>query len=471
MTRTIMKSRSSILFHVRRNDLHLKVSQPHAFMRQNRCRTRFLLNDHAHELSTSADSYSSGSNSSKNISKLTLKQLIRPFLMKFHPDLQGIGIEKSTAIAREVNLEALQTLNGMIDTIDQIYNRAADPLKFTLKGRIDLQKKYVIEFLVPTDNPKAGAKKPKDVPMSSRRSVELIFSEREINSVQMIDSNGKYSIIAATALRVKAMREISKLLRVAGLQIPRDLESQINEISSMNANLDDMSYRENLLYDELNLQGNHLNRNFGHSARPKSQYEQSREKFMQATDWKKYNKMYDAALTDMEKDVATEGLISMNEERVQRFVAEVISRVRVDEKSLDEPSLDVLQQLIAIRRLSLLLNDNFVELEMEDMGRLWESLFIVLVPERKKKEGKTGLPNSRLRRMKKGKESGYKFSYNADDSITAYIPIDFLDDELIAEFKSHLNDFYSLCLSKGGIDDYFPSYYCEFRGQANMDDD
>jgi hypothetical protein len=391
--------------------------------------------------------------------------------MKFHPDLQGIGIEKSTAIAREVNLEALQTLNGMIDTIDQIYNRAADPLKFTLKGRIDLQKKYVIEFLVPTDNPKAGAKKPKDVPMSSRRSVELIFSEREINSVQMIDSNGKYSIIAATALRVKAMREISKLLRVAGLQIPRDLESQINEISSMNANLDDMSYRENLLYDELNLQGNHLNRNFGHSARPKSQYEQSREKFMQATDWKKYNKMYDAALTDMEKDVATEGLISMNEERVQRFVAEVISRVRVDEKSLDEPSLDVLQQLIAIRRLSLLLNDNFVELEMEDMGRLWESLFIVLVPERKKKEGKTGLPNSRLRRMKKGKESGYKFSYNADDSITAYIPIDFLDDELIAEFKSHLNDFYSLCLSKGGIDDYFPSYYCEFRGQANMDDD
>lgn len=406
-------------------------------------------------------------------SKLTLKQLIRPFLMKFHPDRQGLENQKITSIAREVNLEALQTLNGMIDTIDQIYNRAADPSKFSLRGRLELKKKYLIEFLVTTDEGKSVVKKPKDVPISSRRSVELLFSDRDVSAVQTVDSNGKYSVVAAMALKVKAMREISKLLRVAGLQIPKDLESQIEAQQSVGTaqNTDGMSIHEQLLHDELNLNSNHFGRNFGRGTRPMTKFELSREKYMQSTDFKKYNKMYDEALKDMEKDLATEGLISMSEERIQRFVAQVISRVRVDEKYIHDPSLDALQQLIAIRRLSLLLSDNFETLEMEDMGKLWESMFIVLIPERKTKEVKTGLPYSRLKRLKRGKESGYKFAYNADDSVTAYVPIDFLDDELISEFKTHLSDFYSLCLSRSGLDDYFPSYYSEFKGKTNMNDD
>jgi len=396
-------------------------------------------------------------------SKLTLKQLIRPFLMKFHPDRQGIENEKITSIAREVNLEALQTLNGMIDTIDQIYNRAAEPSKFSLRGRLELKTRYLIEFLVSTDNGKDAVKKPKDVLISSRRSVELLFSDRDISSVQTVDDSGKYSVSAAKVLKVKAMREISKLLRVAGLQIPKDLEAQI-EAQSKHVQTDGMCIREQLLHDELNLHSNH-------GRRPKSQFQISREKYMQSIDFKKYNKMYDEALKDMEKDLATEGLIAMSEERIQRFVAEVIARVRVHENYIHDPSLDVLQQLIAIRRLSLLFSDNFETLEMEDMGKLWETIFIVLIPERKAKEIKTGLPYSRLKRLKMGKESGYKFAYNADDSVTAFVPVDFLDDELISEFKSHLSDFHSLCLSRSGLDDYFPSYYSEFKGKENMNDD
>lgn len=444
----------------------LRKHRDHAmFSRQNiRICWNFCLSHSLHTRSFSAAANSAAS------STPSLKQLIRPFLMKFHPDRQGVGIENNTATAREVNLAALQTLNGMIDTIDQVYNRAVDPEKFTLKGRIDLKNKYVIEFLVPSDNVRSGVKKLKDVPTASRRSVEILFSDRDVNSAQMIDSHGKYSIPAAFTLKVKAMREISKLLRVAGLHVPRDLESQIE--ASTNAIMGDMSTREKMLLDELNLDHNRTKTtNFGHGTRPKTPYELSRDKFMQSVDWKKYNQMYKEALKDMEKDIATEGLISMNEERIQRFVADVISRVRVDENAANEESLDVLQQLIAIRRLSLLLTDNFEKLEMEDMGRLWESLYIVLIPERNAQEGKTGLPFSRLKRLKKGKESGYKFSYNADDSVTAYVPIDFLDDELVREFKSHLSDFYSICLSKGGIDDYFPSYYSYFGGQPNMDDD
>ena len=54
--------------------------------------------------------------------------------------------------------------------------------------------------------------------------------------------------------------------------------------------------------------------------------------------------------------------------------------------------------------------------------------------------------------------------------MTVYIPIDFLDDELLGEMKVHLTDFYSFCLSKGDLEDYFPSSYNEFKGQSNFDD-
>lgn len=474
MSGAMDKSRRILAALVYRNGCLFRLSTQNRFFLPNsmiHINTRFSPGNYGYKRRFSGSSEPpTVSTSTNGSSKLTLKQLIRPFLMKFHPDRQGIENEKLTSIAREVNLEALQTLNGMIDTIDQIYNRAAEPSKFSLRGRLDLKKKYLIEFLVSTDDGKGVVKRPKDVPISSRRSVELLFSDKDISAVNTVDNDGKYSVSAALALRVKAMREISKLLRVAGLQIPKDLESQI-EAQSIETQTESMSIREQLLHEELNLQSNQFGRNFGHGTRPKSQYELSREKYMRSTDFKKYNEMYDEALKDMEKDLATEGLMSMSEERMQRFVAEVISRVRVHESHIHEPSLDVLQQLIAIRRLSLLLSDNFETLEMEDMGRLWESIYIVLIPERKAKEIKTGLPYSRLKRLKKGKESGYKFAYNADDSVTAFVPIDFLDDELIKEFKTHLSDFYSLCLSRGGLDDYFPSYYSEFKGKANMNDD
>jgi len=416
---------------------------------------------------------------------LTLKQLVRPFLMKFHPDRQGIDSAKNTTIAREVNLDALQTLNGMIDTIDQIYTRAAEPSKFmNTRGRLEVQKKYIIEFLVPTEG-KGGVRKQKDVPVASRRSVELTFSERDVSAVQMVDAaNGRYSVPAAISLRVKAMNEIVKLLRVAGLQVPTNLHALIEEASN------ELSMHERmLLEDELDLGGNkgkNFGRSFKYSTRPKTPYEESRERYMNSVDWKKYNVMYDEALEDMKRDAATDGLISMNEERKQRLVAEVISRIRIFDVSVDmdgdgdgasvaggdEDSLDVLQQLIGIRRMSLLLNDHFEELEMEEMGRLWETMVIVLTPERKANQqpGKTGLPYSRLKRLRKGRESGFKFSFHSDDRLTVYVPIDFLDDEFIGEMKTHLGDFFSLCLSRGGLEDYFPSYYAEFKGSSNFDD-
>jgi hypothetical protein len=447
--------------------------------------------------------------------------------MKFHPDRQGISSDanSNTTIAREVNLQALQTLNGMIDTIDQIHTRASASASDSnsnsnsnsnsrpSKGRIELHNTYTIEFLVSSNhNTHTAVKKRKEGPSSSRRSVELLFSERDIDSVQRMDSRtGRYSMRAADALKGKAMGEVGKLLRVAGLAVPNDLRAQMDAARSRSRS---RSLEEELSFGfgEEGGENNTFGRNFQYSRtapRTRTPYEESREKYMNSVDWKKYNIMYDEALEDMERDLATEGLIAMSEERKQRLVAQVISKVRVldeadamhsasegsgsrsssgsvsndgemdamdeiDEMIDDAQGIDPLSQLIAIRRLSLLLNDNFDALEMEEMGRLWETMVIVLTPERNTHQhlvngGKTGLPYSRLKRLKKGRESGFKFAFHSDDRVTVYVPIDFLDDELLGEMKVHLADFYSLCLSKGGLEDYFPSHYAEFKGQANFD--
>jgi hypothetical protein len=396
---------------------------------------------------------------------LTLKQLVRPFLMSFHPDRQG---SHSTNLKREVNLKAIQTINGMVDTVDQIYTRAIDPLKVKTRGRIELEPKYTIEFLVNSSTDRKGIKRPKDEPVATRRSIDLVFSEQERQSVQVVDVHGNYSTIAAKALRIRAMKEIVKLLRVAGLPVPADLNTQLDtEADTLLRSNADLTPHERMLRDEFNIG----RRNDQHQMSP---YERSRQRYMSQIDWKKHEKMYQSAMEDMKRDIATQGLIEKNEERKQRLIAQVISTIRihdtVDKNSEEYESLDALHQLIAIRRLSLLFHDNFSELEMEDMSRIWENTLIVLTPARKShKEGKRGLPYSRLRRLKEGRESGFKFSYNSNDSITIFIPIDFMDDEILGELKRHLSDFYSILLTRDGFEDYFPSVYKEFEGDPNFD--
>lgn len=395
--------------------------------------------------------------------------------MKFHPDRQSIGNSSSnTELARSVNQKAIQAVNGLIDTVDAIVTRACEPSKHKIKGRLDLQKIYTIEFLVHSEEGKVGVKKPKELPTASRRSVDLIFTNRDIDSVNLVDANGKYSVENAIHLKVKAMREISKLLRVSGLNVPSNLQSQMKKLSEESRT----SIQASILHDELDLEGDGRSVKFG-STKPKSEFERSKQRFMESVDWNKYNKLYDEAVIDMDKDIATEGLIAMSKERKSRLVSEVVSRVRVFDVSRDSISssghydqevtgLDPLHQLIAIRRLSLLLMDNFDELEMEDMGKLYETIQIVLTPERKTKET-ISKPYSRVRRLRKGIESGFKFSYISDDAVVVYVPIDFKDDEFIQEMKSHLGDFFALCLSKGGMDDFLPQYYTEFRGQSNIE--
>lgn len=408
--------------------------------------------------------------------ELTLKRLIRPFFLAYHPD----RLASSSSLTREVNLDAIQTLNGMIDTIETLYDRAADP-KYSAanKGRIELKPEYVIEFLVESSSAgRAGVKKKKDVSTSTRRSVELTFGEWERRSVQTVDANGSYSIRAAHTLKVKAMTEIKKLLRIAGLSIPSEIDAQLEEMSN-DFDDEELTDTERYFHSELGLDPRQQSRR---RSRPKTPFEESRDRFMKKMDWKKHREMCEQALEDAKRDIATQGLVGKSKERRQRMVSDILSKVRVYDRSLDIPNseaeqkpvdehddgLDFLQQLIAIRRMSLIFDDNFEELEMEDMGRMWENSVIILTPVRRGIDSKTGLPFSRIKRIKQGRESGFKFSYNADESVTIYVPIDFKDDELVNELKRHLRDFYSMSMAKDGVEDFFPSYYKDFGDNLHM---
>jgi hypothetical protein len=265
--------------------------------------------------------------------------------------------------------------------------------------------------------------------------------------------------------------------------------------------------------------------------------QQQRQAFMQRIPWGKFRENYDQAFLDAQADWTTSRMNLFNpktaegRERRERLVSQICSNVRIlrlkqevdeimgknDEEYDDIPGgLDVVQQLIAIRRLNLILYDNFDYLQMENMGRMWENIGIVLLPPRvnrrrsqNQKEDDprhhtTIHPGRKLtkweRRMKRRDrmkpvsrdqmryvadlhfnkisnkdshgeddktqndrelrylepESGFKFSYgtradHGTGQVTAYIPVDFGDDELVRQLYSHVYDYFDNCCGDIGF--------------------
>lgn len=158
----------------------------------------------------------------------------------------------------------------------------------------------------------------------------------------------------------------------------------------------------------------------------------------------------------MKEDIATFHLTDENRKR--QIIAEVVSRIRFSnqnedlssnesiahedqqyEDDEDENIITPLDQLIAIRRISLLFMEHFDKFDVEMHGRIWEKLVIVLNNDENNSLAK------RKKISKYGGESGFKFSVGGDDDeriITATVPIDFLDDEIVREFKKNMEDLY-----------------------------
>jgi len=292
-----------------------------------------------------------------------------------------------------------------------------------------------------------------------------------------------------------------------------------------------------------------------HSPSYSTKMQQQRQVFMSKIPWEKFRTNYDQAFLDAQADCTTSNLKLFNpktvegRERRERLVSQICSNVRVlrvtetdddDSSELDNDDipegLDVVQQLIAIRRLNLILYDNFDYLQMERMGRMWENLGIVLLPPRENRRGGVQRrkkdprhanaihPGRKLnkweRRMKRRQrlepvsrgqmryiadehfskisrkesddvegddeavdekqaqqyyvepESGFKFSYGtrADQGtghVTAHIPVDFGDDELVRQLYSHLYDYFDNCCGDMG----FLSYGADGEVNANLTKD
>ena len=141
--------------------------------------------------------------------------------------------------------------------------------------------------------------------------------------------------------------------------------------------------------------------------------------------------MYQEALFEMQADIATYGYLK-DPRRRHEFLNRLLARVQLDK---DATQIDMMEQLVCFRRLSLIFNDNFEDLKFEEMGKMWEELTIILTDPRTFNISK---------RKKKSGESGFRFTYSADNKVTIHVPIDFQDNELISELKQNLQDFAEL---------------------------
>jgi hypothetical protein len=224
--------------------------------------------------------------------------------------------------------------------------------------------------------------------------------------------------------------ELAKLLKVAGLPVPVVIHEQ-DTSDVWNEELDFMDDTTN------------KSRTFT------SRYQQSRQAFVQSVDWKRIQRLTREAVADMEADLATEGSIRNHAKRRQDVITNILSKVRV------EHEMPVLDQLICFRRLSLILADNFDELYMEDMGKMWENLVIVLKGPREYNTSSSAI-RKRTRRLQ---ETGYQFSYATNGVVTIHIPIDFTDEELVTELDRNLWDFYNIV--GNGVEELYPKWFTE----------
>ena len=483
-----------------------------------------LPNNATGQARTFSTTYPKPSSSTSSASSASLRRLSAPFLLLCHPD----KISSSSPDLRETNLRATQTLNGLIDTVEALYDRCGSGQSVSTQpaGRIELQGRYEVEFLVPCSsdaNLDAGGKKKRrrsggDGQTSyTRRSIVIAYPASLRDDVQIVDGSGRYSLAAAAALRRRTAKEIVRLLKVAGASVPEDvLAGLLNDAVAVPGNIDGehgaASYgHEDYLVDEMDLGGlgvdTFLRRgrfrgasdaSASGSRRPRTQYEKSREEFVKSVDWAELRRRTEDALQDAEADMATSRIMKRDERRKEQMISNVLSRVTVDvnpvresnehsdnnssetnsitdKRTDEEKGLDPINQLIALRRLSLLLADNYDDLQMNEMGKLWDNTHIVLTPARDSDDGSPARDEAgntivqssaaygisrRRNPLIASKESGFKFTYGSDGGITVYVPVDFTDEELTLQLTSNVWDVYNLC--GDGVEDLYPNWFKQY---------
>ena len=314
---------------------------------------------------------------------------------------------------------------------------------------------------------------------SSRRKVELLLPSWELyeqivslrrkydnDQYQDDDDNDdnnnkmkkKISSPYHRQLAKHSMNEISKLLKVAGLPVPEMTDEDYALIYGNNGNDedyydDDSSWATNLgLFDDVDENDGmnyndrtttsrhhhhrHHSSRFSYIYTSPTPFERNRERFTRQLDWNRINEAYKEAIFDMHADFATKDLIRNNQRRKRHMIANTLARTRRSNDTSDD-ELNMLDELITFRRLSMFLDEYFDELQLDDMAKMWETCQFVLGPIRTYNTSRTSI----RKRLLRGGTNGYFFTLHPDMSVTIQIPIDFRNDELLHELKNNLWDF------------------------------
>ena len=509
--------------------------------------------------------------------KATLRKRIRPFLIACHPDAayfdedseddgQQTKKKHMSKEAKVVNLKAVQTLNGLIDTCDELIARCTNS---SGEGQLpELKAQYEVEFMLPSSSIPSSTDGLSNIKRKNRReelslrSVVIDFPtslREEVRQMALTRSSNEDGFYTGMRLRKHVEKELLRLLTVANLEYEgTSADDSIEEDVSLKSQERKQEERWNMsdhFLHELGIEPMEditpQSSAFYGRNRPKQTpppgyslhgLPKKREAFMKSIRWDKFRDLYDEAFKDAVADDTTARMNLYNprtkegRDRRERFVSEICSRVEIwmgvdetgDENADIPDGLDVVAQLVAIRRLSAVLLDNFEYLKMEKMGRMWENLVIVFTPPRDgrrrhrvKKVQKVdekyadvvikhgSHPGRKLnkweRRMKKREkiaspsrgymrrvadyhynyipnkeqieqdaddaeiedeftqlsapsqvsESGFKFSYGSQNDqgngqVTAYVPIDFGDDEVVRQLHIYLYDYFdNVCSGVG----------------------
>lgn len=365
---------------------------------------------------------------------LSLRSMVKPFMLKCHPDVQ-----RSDA-ARAVNLKAIQNLNSYLDTLQTI--SSGKLMQFSDSRIVEID--FVLQLEEGKAEPMGLKKKKKNATSihSSRRKVELMLPPERLCNEAALNARSRQQLDGHN------MQEIVKLLKVAGLPIPSAVEFNDSEQAAalQNAWEDDLGMGEYADADADSRAGTERP-HFDYRRLQTTHYERSRQRFTANINWKRYDELYRQAVMDMNADIATEGLVRDNQKLRRKMIANVVANVRVQ-----DDSIDVLEQLTAARRLSLLLEDNFDHLHLEDFGHMWENMVLVLTPSREYNVSSS----ARYRRHRRSLDSEFAFTLHPDYSVTIHVPIDFQDDELLQELDRNLWDFYNLV--GDGLEGLYPEY-------------
>ncbi|KAL7561106.1 hypothetical protein ACA910_009166 [Epithemia clementina (nom. ined.)] len=463
---------------------------------------------HASATSTSSTNASAaGASSSLLKSKVPTKsawrQLIKPFLLKCHPDMmasvqqqqqQQDDKDNSKNSMKQINLKAIQNLNVYLDTIQAMVDSVAqaralaDPTQQSEKkqdqqqpARNNQEQSVIpLEFVLLVEEMNAHGwtkKNPNMIP--SRRKVELMLPNWQKSVLNRINNPQASVKERLSHLTRHVVGQLTTLLLVAGLPVPSKIRTTLLSLHEE----DELEQHDDEFMGDHTAAGTE-NQTRG-DGRSRARLNANRRRFLDSIDWNKVQKHQEKAL--MEEEIQKGWMKQQNKNKTQyrqHVVSSILARVQIQrygpkgiEFSSDlskqkkrKSKISLLDELIAFRRLSLLMVDNFEALELHEYQNTlwWERLQIVLTPERPYNTSASALHQ---RRVKLNKDNGFVFTLHSGNlpdqsqglgggkepseqdhpplqglSMTLTVPIDFRDEELLAELKRYLEDFQHMML-------------------------